>query len=196
MRAPENTVWDGWPYLVVLLICFFVGVLGGLLLAVLGKPSAELRSYLNDYFDLAAHGELTVSFLSLLWDCFRWPLAVAAFALTSLGVGVIPALLLIRGLFLSYATASFSVLLGAEGTAAAAALFGVTALLELPALFLIGSECFRTACKRLSGSVPDADGRLRLAVLLPGIGILILAVALQWTVTPALLSAVCARLFA
>lgn len=195
VRAAGNAPWDGWPCLIVLLVCFFTGALGGFLLAAVGGPSAELRSYLSEYFDLAAHGRLNISLLSVLWDFFRWPLAAAAFSFTPLGVGVIPALLLVRGFLLSYAAASFGVLLGTEGAAAAAAVFGVTALLAVPALFVIGCEGLRSAFLRLPGSAPAAGARLRPTVLLPGIGILSIAAALQWTVTPALMSAVCTRYF-
>lgn len=181
--------------MILLLVCFGLGALGGFLFAVMGEPSAELRSYLREYFDLAAHGGLDISLLSVLWDFFRWPLAVVAFAFTSLGVGVIPALLLIRGFLLSYSAASFGVLLGTEGAAAAAAVFGVTALLGVPSLFVFGCESLRSAFLCLPGS-PGSRGQLRPTVLLPGIGALAVAAALQWTVTPALMSAVCARFFA
>ena len=164
-------------------------------MAVIGEPSGELRSYLSDYFLLAAGGHLSVSLFSVLWDVFRWPLAVVAFSFTPLGIGVIPSLLLIRGFLLSYAATSFGALMGMEGAVAAAAIFGVTAMIAVPALFVIACESLRSAFLRLPGAVTASEYRPRPEILLQGIGVLAIAAALQWTLTPALMSAVCARFF-
>lgn len=195
MRAAGGKTWDGRFYLTVLLLCFFVGAFGGFLLATIGTFGGELRGYLSDYFALAAGGRLSISFFSVLWDVFRWPLAAAAFSLTPLGVGAIPALLMIRGFLLSYAAACFGALMGVEGAAVAAAVFGVTALFTVPALLVIACESFRSAFLRVSGACPLPECKPRPAVLLPGAGVLVIAAALQWTVSPALMSAVCARFF-
>lgn len=181
--------------MIVLLSCFLLGTLAGFIFAFIGEPSAELYSYLNDYFELAAQGNLELSFLSVAWDCIRWPLAVVVFGFTALGVGVIPAMFLVRGFLLSYTATLLGVLFGKDGAAVAAVLFAVTVLLVIPTLFVVGCESFRASLARLPKAAVPADGRWRPEILLPGIGVLAIAVALQWTVTPMMLSAVCARLF-
>ena len=187
--------WSGWPYLIVLLISFFAGALAGYFFAFLCEPSVLLRSYLMDYFDLAAQGGLHISFLSVVWDCVRWPLLAAVFAFTIVGVLAVPVVFACRGFLLSYTVSNFSLLFGYEGFAASAVLFSVTVLLLLPILFVIGCESFRMACMRIPGAVVSSDKKIRIELLLPGIGATAIAVALQWTILPMLLSAVCERLF-
>lgn len=191
----QSPAWRGWPYLLTLLISFSAGALGGFLLAFLGEPSAELGNYLVDYFTLAVERELDFSFISVCWDCVRWPLLVVLFGFTSLGVVVIPAAFLVRGFLLSYTVACFGILLGNKGVAAAAVLFSVTVLLILPILFVVGCENLRTSCMRLSGSPSITEPKFKPEILLPSFGALAIAVALQWAVSPTLLSAVCVRLF-
>ena len=191
----RDLLWRGWPYLFVLLIVFAIGALFGFILAFLSEPSTELKSYLTNHFDVAAKSEFGLSFFSVLWDCIRWPLLVFVFRFTAAGIVVIPAIFLVRGFLLSYTAACFGVLLGNVGVIAAAVLFAVTVLLILPILFVIGCECFCGACARLPGLSSAGESRLRAEVFLPSFGVLAIAVSLQWTVVPILLSAVCARLF-
>lgn len=191
----QNLVWRGWPYLFTLLICFSVGALCGFLLAFLGEPSIELENYLLDYFGLVSERELGISFFSVFWDCVRWPLFVILFGFTAFGVVLIPLVFLIRGFLLSYSVASFGVLLGDKGVAVAAVLFGISVLLILPVLFVIGCESLRAVCMRLPKSSFSGENCFKPEVLLPSIGVLAIAVALQWTLTPNLLSTACARLF-
>ena len=191
----RDLLWRGWPYLFVLLIIFLLGSLFGFLLAFISEPSAELRNYLTDYFARSATDKLGLSFFSVLWDCLKWPLIVFAFRFTAAGIVTIPAVFLVRGFLLSYTAACFGVLLGNDGVIAAAVLFAVTVLLVLPILFVIGCESLRASYVRLPSASPTDENRFRVEVFLPSFGVLAIAIALQWSVTPVLLSAVCARLF-
>lgn len=195
VRAKTETSWTGWPYLILMLVCFLCGVLIGFALAYFGGSSEALRSYLQDYLRLAARGNLELSFFSVFWDCIRWPLLVIVFGFTALGVLAIPALLLVRGFLLAYTATCFSVLLGRSGFAASAILLAVAGFLVLPVLLVLGCEGMRTACSRLPGGVNSVDRRCRPEIILPGAGISLVAAALQWTVVPLILSAVCSRLF-
>lgn len=195
VTIPRGALWNGWPYLVVLLISFLLGVVGGFFFAGQIEPGSGLSDYLTDYFASAGEGDFRAPFLSVFWECVRWPLAVTVFGLTALGVAAIPVLLFVRGFLLSYAVTCFGLLLGTNGVAAAAALFAVSAVIILPILFVTGCEGLRSAYLRLPGTNHSTEGRYRLEILLPATGALTLAVALQWTVVPLILTAVCARLF-
>lgn len=195
IQLTQDSMWMGWPYLTVLLLSFLLGALGGFFLAISGDFSNELRGYLMDYFQFTAQGSVEVSFVSVVWDCIRWPLAVLAFSFTALGAVAIPLLIFTRGFLLSYAAASICAILGRDGSVAALVLFWSTVLLVLPALFVISCECLRSACSRLPGAAASAGKWCRPEVLLPTVGVLAIAVALQWTLTPGILSAVCIRLF-
>ena len=197
-RIRPASAWNGLTQLAVLAICFAIGALGGFLFATIGEPSSELLDYLQRYFQLAGQGGQTgPSLLSSIWDLLRWPLAAVLLGFSALGIAGIPVLLAVRGFMLSFAAATFTRLFGWSGAAAAMASFGLTVFVAVPVLFLISQNAFQQSLKRLSGSAskPDAWGQW-LSALIPGLSLLILAVALQHTVMPALLTAVCARLFA
>ena len=194
-RSNANRVtWSGWPHLSVLLISFFVGVLGGTACAFFLDPSTELSGYLHEYCFSLAQGQLRVSFFSVLWDCVRWPLLTAALGITVLGIIGIPVLFVIRGFLLSFSSVTFGLLLGPRGIAVAAVLFAALVLLILPALFILGCDQLRAACLHLPNAIPASGKQYRLEIWLSCVGILAVSVAVQWTVIPVVLTAVCSRL--
>lgn len=195
MTAKGITMWAGWPYLIVLLVCFFIGAFCGGALAALNDSGDELSSYLYDYFSMAAQKKINVSFFSVLWDCVKWPLLTVVLGFTVLGAIGIPVLFAVRGFLFSFTVCTFGALLGGDGAAAAAVLFSVTALLVLPVLFMVGCEGLRVSCRNLPNSTGTGSNRFQPEILLPGIGVLAIATALQWTVVPTVLSAVCSRIF-
>lgn len=192
-----DSAWDGPASLAVLCACFFLGLLLGFLFSALSSESIELSDYLQRYFQVAGQsGGISPSLWSVVWEQARWPLLAVVLSFTVLGVIGIPLLLTIRGFLLSFAVATFGRLFGLHGVAAALAVFGLTALLSMPVLFAVCHDSFRAALCRLpasTGALPPA-GR-RAVILAPCLGLLVLAIALQWTAMPVLLSAVCARLF-
>lgn len=189
--------WDGFTSLALLGACFLLGTLAGFLFSCLGGESSQLREYLLRYLHQAgAGGSFTPSLFSVIWESFRWFLLIFVLGFTALGAVGIPAALAVRAFMLSYAATTFVRLLGWNGMAASLAAFGVTALLSVPVLFVAAHSGFQNALSRLSHDAPPAVPLAgRLALLAPCGGLLALACALQWTVMPALLTAVCARLF-
>lgn len=186
--------WNGRPQLIVLLCAFLSGAVSGFLFAYFGGENTTLRCYLNEYFDYAAQENLHLSFLLSLWDCFRWPLAVLAASFHAIGVVIIPCLLLARGFLLSYAVSSVSLLIYPNGTVAGVILFFTAALFVLPVMLLFGYDGMCTICGRLHyAETQQSEHYFRCEVLLIGIGILILAAAVQWALIPALLSFACTQ---
>lgn len=196
-RHTEHSGWDGLFCLVVLGGSFSAGALCGFLLAAFGQTSAQLSDYLRAYFQMAGStGGLELSLWSVVWDLVRWPLFVAAMRFTALGIVGIPAVMLVRGFLLSYAAATFSRLFGGGGAVAALAVFGITVLLAVPVLFVAAQDSFQAALARRTGApTAQVQPENRLTALSVCVGLLVLAAALQRTVMPALLSAVCARFF-
>ncbi len=197
-RGGTALKWDGLTGLILLGACFLAGTLAGFGFSCLGGESAPLREYLLRCLTAAGEGNgFDPSLLSVIWEVFRWPLLVSLLGFTALGAVGIPVVLAVRGFLLSYAVTAFARLFGLEGMAAALAAFGVTALVAVPALFVAAYSAFQSALSRLSHDGPPAvSWRARLSALGPCAGLLALAAALQRTVMPALLTAVCARLFA
>lgn len=194
-RAKSAPAWDGLTQLAVLGICFALGALGGFFFSGWGGDSLELLDYLRRYFQMAGQGSgIEPSLWSSIWDLARWPLAAFLLGSTALGVLGIPILLGMRGFLLSFSAATFARLFGLLGVAASFAAFGVTALVSVPVLFVVSADAFRQSLGRLSGERPPAWDH-RAQALAPCAGLLVLAAALQQTLMPALLTAVCVQLF-
>ena len=184
--------WDGLTRLAVLAVCFAVGALGGFLFSALGVESPELTDYLRQYFQSAGQGGgLEPSLGATIWDLIRWPLAAFLLGLAPIGAAGVPLLMGGRGFLLAFAATTFARLFHLPGVAA----FGVTVLLAVPVLFVVAEDAFRQSLSRLPGAAsPPVHWSDRARALAPCAGLLVLAVALQQTVMPALFSAVCARL--
>lgn len=176
----------------VLTLCFLLGAVTGLCFHLWSGENIALSGYLNEYLAFASQGDLRFSLPGVIWGCVRWPLLVFLFGAVGSGVVLIPATLCLRGFLLSYAVSGFSAQYGGRGMLAAVALFAVTILVELPVLFVAGCECLRMSRAKLSG----ANGAgWKPEILLPAAGGVALSAALQWTISPMLISVICSRLF-
>lgn len=194
-RIKLAPVRDGLTQLVILGVCFAIGALGGFFFSGRSGGNSELLDYLRRYFQMAGQGSgAEPSLWASVWDLTRWPLAAFLLGGASAGAVGIPVLLGARGFLLAFSAASFARLFGLPGMAASLASFGVTALVGVPVLFVVAADAFRQSLGRLSGERAPTWGQ-RVQALTPCAGLLVLAVALQQTLMPALLSAVCARLF-
>lgn len=194
-RIRTTPTWDGLTQLIFLGICFAAGALSGFLFSGLGGDSSELLDYLHRYFQLAGQGNgADPSLWSSIWDLTRWPLAAFLLGSTAFGALGVPALLGVRGFLLAFSSTTFARLFGLPGMAVSLAAFGVTALVAVPVLFVVSADAFRQSLSRLSGERAPAWNQ-RVQALTPCMGLLVLSIALQQTLMPALLTAVCARLF-
>jgi len=187
--------WNGSVRLAILGVCFGAGALSGFLFSGASGDSPELLDYLRRYFQMAGQGSgAGPSLWASVWDLARWPLAAFLLGPTTLGALGIPLLLGARGFLLSFSAATFARLFGLPGMVASLTAFGVTALLVVPVLFVVSADAFRQSLARLSGERAPAWSQ-RAQALAPCAGLLVLAVALQQTLMPAILTAVCARMF-
>lgn len=194
-RIRSAPAWDGLTQLAVLGVCFAVGALGGSFFSGGSGDDPELLDHLRRYFQMAGQGGgIEPSLWSSIWDLVRWPLAAFLLGSTALGALGIPLLLGARGFLLAFSAATFARLFGLSGVAVSLAAFGVTALVAVPVLFVVSADAFRQSLGQLSGERSPAWDQ-RIQALTPCAGLLVLAVALQQTLMPALLTAVCARLF-
>ena len=176
----ENSV-SGNAGLIILSCCFLFGALLGHLISASTHHHSGLKSYFDDYFFLVSRAGLFVSPLTVLWNCTRWPLLVAAFSLTSIKMIAVPSLIFLKGVSLSFAISYLCLSLDSIGAVVSLVLFSLAIILELPALFMISCNSF-TRCKR--GAM----------IYLLGIGMLVLSTVLNSTVIPELFSAVSVQL--
>lgn len=150
--------------LAVLAAAFLLGGLSGCLLAALsdGTGAEELSGYLADYLAFALEGELLRSFWPVLWGQVKYLLAAILLGLTALGLAGFPILFGVRGFFFSFPVACFCRVFGGSGMLPAFALFGLPALLWVPALFLMGVPGFLSAQQLLRRTLGEGRGGLSL----------------------------------
>lgn len=148
------------------LLCgfFLTGSIVGCMVAGLfgSEDGAVLSERLEGYFTGFGQGEVCVRFLSVVWRAVRVPLAAFLLGLTALGVVGLPVLFAVRGFSLAYAVAVFYRLMGLRGLTLSACVFGVSALLWLPALLELGVSGLTGSyglLRRVTG-----DGRYPLAL--------------------------------
>ncbi len=126
------------------------------------EDGVALSEKLDRYLSAFSNGEACVRLLPVVWRTVRVPLAAFLLGLTALGVVGLPVLFAVRGFCLAYAVSVFYRLMGLRGLALSACVFGVPALLWLPALMELGVSGITGSyglLRRVTG-----DGRYPLAV--------------------------------
>ena len=144
---------EGMPALLTISISFFLGSAAGCGLAAStgGEASESLSAYLQAFLVASGAGEMQApSLLPLIWETFRWSALVVLLGFTVLGLFGIPILFAARGFVLSFAVATFIRLLGGMGGVLAFLLFGLTGLISLPVLFVLGTQGMGTS-RQLAG---------------------------------------------
>ncbi len=181
--------------LLILSAAFLLGGLAGCLLAdrVGGSGSDALGDYLEGYLSaVSSGGAARPEALSLLWETIRWPLFALALGLTPLGLLGIPVLFLVRGFLLSFSISSFYHVMGTLGLGLAFVVFGITGLICIPVLFVLGVQSFLSA-GAITGRLTGENRRLplfdRIALLRCGVCAAALCVCglLEYCVVPVLL---------
>lgn len=181
--------------LLILSVSFLLGGLAGCLFAgqVGGGGGEVLGDYLEDYLTAVySSGAARPDALSLLWEIVRWPLFVLALSLTPLGLLGLPVLFLVRGFLLSFSISTFFRMLGLGGLALAFVVFGISGLICVCVLFVLGVQGFLTA-GALAGRLLKEGARAPLfdRLTLPRLALCAAALCacgfLEYCVTPVLL---------
>ena len=171
------------------------GVLGCLAArCVEGESGTALQEYLRAYLAMSRENGTVLSAAGILWERFRFPLCILLMSFTAFGIVCIPAVLLLRGFLFSFSIACFIRLFGWKGLLPAAALFGFSALVWLPALFemsVLGLEQSYRLVQRCTGE--KKEGMLQPSGGLMSWGIclaaMILSAGLEYFVVPRLVNA-------
>ena len=153
MRKNIMKVWDlpstgVTASLVIISIIFLIGGLAGCSLVgqTNGEGEATLSRYLDGFINIVSSDEMVKpKFLFILWKAIRWPLLILFLGLTPIGLIGIPVLILIRSFLLSFSIASFYQVSGTEGLFFSFILFGITGLIYIPILFVLGIQSFLRA---------------------------------------------------
>lgn len=185
------------PVLVVLSVSFLLGSLGGCLLAgsLSGDGTETLAAYIYNYLGAAQEGMTQLpGLLPAVWETVRWPLVTLLLGFSALGCLGLPVLFAVRGFLLAFTVSSFVRMFGAEGAALAFLLVGLTSLLALPVLFVMGVQSLQTALSLLDRILnknkrPLVYRRFNLFQWGVCAGVLALCVLLEYIAVPALVGA-------
>mgnify|MGYP006891728372 CR=1 FL=1 len=106
----------------------------------------SVNAYVTGYLTAARAGEaVPPHMLSVVWSTIRWPVFAVLMGFTGLGLLGIPVLFSIRGFLLSFAITSFVRMFGGVGGVLAFLTFGVTGLVAIPVLFVLGVQSLAAA---------------------------------------------------
>lgn len=182
---------------VAVLILGGLFVLGGLLGcgaagSIHGEGADALKDYLHTYLVLAEEGTVPVSFGQVLWGQMKYPVMLVLLGFTALGVIGIPVLFSVRGFLFAFSVACFCRVFGAAGLLPALFLFGLPAILWVPAFFVLGFWALQTSRRMLNrymgveqGKEPAEKGPVWAACIASGI----VCGGLEYFVLPVLLGA-------
>ena len=186
--------WD-WPWaaggaLPALGLSFLLGGLAGALMAALagGEGARELSAYLSDYLILAGQEGAAARFCPLLWGRLRDLLIALILGMTALGAVGLPVLFAARGFLFVFSVGCFCRVFGGPGLFPAFALFGLSALLWTPALFLAGVPGMTRARRLMTGGGQSGPGVSWALLALCG-GLALAAALTERWVAPVLLRA-------
>lgn len=207
MRKHILKIWDlpsngSSAALLVMAVVFFVGGLAGCALVnrVDGSGEAALSDYLEGYLSITASSEIVrPELITLVWKTIRWPLFAIVLGLTPVGLLGIPILFLMRAFLLSFSIASFFRVMGPHGLIFGFLVFGVSGLLQIPVLFILGIQSFLNAgaiTGRLVGEGRRNPIRKRMFLFCCGICIIVLFVCcfVEYYAVPAMLGSLSADL--
>lgn len=140
----------------VLAVSFALGVFAGFFLAdcVSGEGGEALRQYFAG-FSKHSGSLLEPDLLHILWSTLRWHLLTVCLGLSSLGLFGIPVLFVVRGFLLAFSVASFYSVFGFEGLWFSFLVLGLSGLVSIPVLFVLGVNGFLasgSAVNRLVGA--------------------------------------------
>lgn len=144
---------EQWPALAAVSAFFFAGGLIGCIAAahVEGGGLDSLTAYLQGFLAaMGGEGAPAPAVLPLVWTALRWPLLAVLLGFTALGLVGVPLLFAVRGFLLAFSISAFVRMFGGAGGLLAFLLFGVTGLISVPVLFVLGVQSL-TAARSLAG---------------------------------------------
>ncbi|QNL45555.1 hypothetical protein H8790_06020 [Oscillibacter hominis] len=187
-------------HLVLLSLCFALGVILGQVFSAKASNDQELTRYLSEFFQISESLE-TGMFLPALLIYFRYPLMAFLLGFASIGALLLPLVSAAFGFFLSFSACCFAGAYGKEGILLAVAVLGLRCLITLPCYFWLAVPSFRNSIslallsfgkgRRSAPVVYDAAWFLRFAAC---VAVLLVGVLCEVYLSPLLVRLACARI--
>ena len=162
-QAVEAHEWGFLLRLVILALCFSVGVIFGQDLARRAPAGTDrvLERYLTVFFFLVRGETFSAQeLLSTLLIYFRYPLLAVFLGYFAAGTLLVPLLTAAYGFFLSYSVCCFTASFGRAGVLLALAAFGLRCLVTMPCYFALAVPALRQSEQR-AAAVFGRGKRLR-----------------------------------
>ena len=180
---------------VIVLGCsFFLGCLLGIFFVTEldTRTAKELSEFLADYFELTKGGAISRSVPRILWNHGRWVILCTVAGFSATGIVFLPVLTCFRGFLLSFSISCFAYLFGRAGMVPAIVLFGLSAMLWLPSIYILAAAAMECSAGRIAArqekvrpiAVPVR--KFRKALLL-SVLILVVCVCVECWIVPLLL---------
>lgn len=127
---------------------FICGVLLGTFTAGSINESGSMSLYgeVSEYIEqIESGGIIRADFISALIVAFKYPVFVIFLGFSIPGFVIMPFVLGLRGFYLSFSIATFIKVFGSGGALVAFGLFGLTALITIPCLFILAAQSFSSS---------------------------------------------------
>ncbi len=127
---------------------FLCGVCAGCVTAT--YITGDCANFLNEYLTkevLVSVSDIRVKefFLKTLIALYKYPVVIFLFGYTAFGIVFIPAVLTLRGYFISFCVTSVVRGLGYKGLLTALSLYGLQAVLSIPCVLIIATKAMRAS---------------------------------------------------
>lgn len=143
LKNKSETVGLGIPASIALMTAVFLcGVVAGCVTAATvdtssGQTLSEyITSYLEGMTPVHEYGSL---FLSTLFNYLKYPVLSFLFGFTALGVLCVPAVVCVRGFFLSFSVTTVIRMFGYKGLLVALSMFGFSSFITISCLLIISA---------------------------------------------------------
>lgn len=139
------------------MVFFVCGTILGTFIAGSIDNSGNSAMYgdINNYIKLIESGSFErADFLSAAFSAYKYHVLVIFLGLSIPGFVVIPVVSGVRGFYLSFSIAAFIRVFGSGGALAAIGLFGLTAIITVPCLFILSAQSFNASyglCQTIRG---------------------------------------------
>jgi len=125
----------------------FISLLCGVIVGSIAASLIDNDSATNLFSSLSVNNAVrsTEVFINSAFNILKYPILTFFLGFAPLGVAIIPVIIGIKGYFLAFAVGAIMKIYGTSGVLLSVSIFGFQALLLVPGLIVLATQCFSTA---------------------------------------------------